>query len=498
MAIVPWRARPGLSHIIEEEGIDMPGEEEPSISLYSILQVAPDATPEQLKKQRRKLALRYHPDKNYGDDAANASEKMQQINRAYEILSDPTRRQVYDMFGEEAVEMVSNGSVSEGIAKFLLLLVSPKLPFLVAGVCLLAFLILLACPLFIALRLENTVDWNWFVAFLPLLLLTGVAAVTLTSIDILLIYVGIAVPKDDESDDEERQGERDSFLDEDGDDTTYRSYTMQEAILLLANGIPLAGVFVFEVLLCLRLDDYVAWSWWVVFFPLLVALGVMVAKAIMNHPPSVYEHRNRWRAYCRFGYPGFLLRNCNTTAMLFATALLFVINLEYGSGEGDLGVSSLFSWWYVMLPVFVWALGGMAVCLVENFCPRRVAGEAHYRRALVHWREMAVAEQQGEERDTSLDDLYGSPPSTLGTALSIGYNGLVFGFLLTVACLAAAWLSSGTMSGIVLFLPFFIALCCLGSVCFCCALPFYAYLTCRMAKPRVKDVGAEEAGMKYK
>jgi curved DNA-binding protein len=67
---------------------------------YQILGVSRDATPEEIKKAYRKLALKYHPDKAKGDKK-QAEEKFKQISEAYAVLSDPTKRQEYDQFGSQ-------------------------------------------------------------------------------------------------------------------------------------------------------------------------------------------------------------------------------------------------------------------------------------------------------------------------------------------------------------------------------------------------------------
>lgn len=64
---------------------------------YDILGVKKDATEEEIKKAYRKLALKYHPDKNKGDK--EAEEKFKEISRAYDILSDKKKRSEYDSFG---------------------------------------------------------------------------------------------------------------------------------------------------------------------------------------------------------------------------------------------------------------------------------------------------------------------------------------------------------------------------------------------------------------
>lgn len=64
---------------------------------YEVLGVARSVTPDDLKKAFRKLAMQYHPDKNPGDK--KAEERFKEINEAYETLSDPQKRQMYDQFG---------------------------------------------------------------------------------------------------------------------------------------------------------------------------------------------------------------------------------------------------------------------------------------------------------------------------------------------------------------------------------------------------------------
>lgn len=64
---------------------------------YSVLNVARNATADDIKKAYRKLAMKYHPDKNPGDK--KAEETFKEVSEAYEVLSDTKKREMYDQFG---------------------------------------------------------------------------------------------------------------------------------------------------------------------------------------------------------------------------------------------------------------------------------------------------------------------------------------------------------------------------------------------------------------
>lgn len=66
-------------------------------SLYDVLGVDKNATPEEIKKAYRKMALKHHPDKNPNNP--EATEKFKEVNHAHSILADPGKREIYDKYG---------------------------------------------------------------------------------------------------------------------------------------------------------------------------------------------------------------------------------------------------------------------------------------------------------------------------------------------------------------------------------------------------------------
>lgn len=77
---------------------------------YSILEVPENATQEQIKTSYKKLALKYHPDRNKQNDA---EEKFKKITRAYEVLSDPSKRANYDRGIEDNFQGHSNVDIND-------------------------------------------------------------------------------------------------------------------------------------------------------------------------------------------------------------------------------------------------------------------------------------------------------------------------------------------------------------------------------------------------
>ena len=87
---------------------------------YTVLGVTKNATDDEIKKAYRKLAMKFHPDRNQGDGAKKAEEEFKEAKEAYEMLSDPQKRAAYDQYGHAGVDpnMGRGGPGADGFGGF--------------------------------------------------------------------------------------------------------------------------------------------------------------------------------------------------------------------------------------------------------------------------------------------------------------------------------------------------------------------------------------------
>ncbi|CAJ0935884.1 unnamed protein product, partial [Mesorhabditis belari] len=104
-----------------------------NIRLYNILGVKKKATDEEIKKAYRKLALRYHPDKNLDGDP-DKTEKFKEINYANSVLSNPQKRKIYDEYGDTGLKLMEQFGDDERILRYML---NPYLKWVFLGIALL-------------------------------------------------------------------------------------------------------------------------------------------------------------------------------------------------------------------------------------------------------------------------------------------------------------------------------------------------------------------------
>src|SRR3954451_14432077 len=85
---------------------------------YEVLGVNRDASEDEIKKSYRKLAMKYHPDRN--PDSKESEEKFKEVKEAYEMLTNPEKREAYDRYGHAGVDpnMGGGGGFGGGAGGF--------------------------------------------------------------------------------------------------------------------------------------------------------------------------------------------------------------------------------------------------------------------------------------------------------------------------------------------------------------------------------------------
>ncbi|CAO3677173.1 unnamed protein product [Rhizopus stolonifer] len=128
------------------------------IDFYTILNLNKNATVEDIKKSYRKLALRYHPDKN-----PHCEEQFRLV------LSDPRNRRIYDRYGMVGLNMVDSVGPSA-------MLLDPEISSIVLaffGLISILLVCLIVWLVFVCLKVDGTVNWPWHILFIPIWLADG-------------------------------------------------------------------------------------------------------------------------------------------------------------------------------------------------------------------------------------------------------------------------------------------------------------------------------------
>ncbi|PJF16886.1 hypothetical protein PSACC_03306 [Paramicrosporidium saccamoebae] len=227
----------------------------PEHRLYDILGVPPTATPDDLKRAYRRLALQYHPDKNPGHEA-----EFQEVGKAYAALSDAASRRIYDQYGDLGLTVLSNVK-SPSLVEFLLNTTRLKLLFgAVVGV----LLLVLCFPILVALKVSGRLSWIWSIVFAPLWIF-DITCVGVGGLLLFLSWKAIGLQQSDE--------ENVSLDEEDGskpEELNRRAFITAIILLALFFGILITQ----KLFISLRLDAFIGWSWLVILLPILVIEGL--------------------------------------------------------------------------------------------------------------------------------------------------------------------------------------------------------------------------------
>eukprot|EP00668_Euglena_longa_P029659 GGOE01037021.1.p1 GENE.GGOE01037021.1~~GGOE01037021.1.p1 ORF type:complete len:415 (+),score=82.80 GGOE01037021.1:31-1275(+) len=138
-----------------------------NLRYYDLLNVSSTATDSELKRAYHKLALQYHPDK-----AGNEGlETFKRIREAYDVLSDPDKRRLYDLYGEDGLKFLDNDMMT-GLYPFLL---EPMQALCFAACFGTTLLLVLLFPILVAIKVDSHKHWNWFVVCTPAFVAEGLA-----------------------------------------------------------------------------------------------------------------------------------------------------------------------------------------------------------------------------------------------------------------------------------------------------------------------------------
>lgn len=248
--------------------------------MYNTLGVRKSATEDEIKKSYRRLALRYHPDKN-----PDATDQFKEITHAYEILSDSKKRSVYDKYGEMGINMM------DSMAGFLF---DPDIE---GPLCMLfttvsiSIILLILFFAFLSIRVDKKVNWSFGVVFIPLWIVD------------LVLFVGLVAQakKEPTEYDEHDAEEFEGLYHGDREQAREARRLQQKRLHRLRNFLAIAYLllfFTFQILIVLRADGVKILSAVIVFIPYFIIEFINVYPNIMEYvgilkTTRVYDHNGK-------------------------------------------------------------------------------------------------------------------------------------------------------------------------------------------------------------
>jgi len=290
-----------------------------STRLYEVLEVEPTASAEEIKRAYRKLALQHHPDKG------GSPEKFKDISSAYSVLSDEKKKDIYDKYGEEGLKFMESGMFGEEGNELLPILMNPRFVGLVLMLVFVYVGLLVLVPVFIVVKIDGAVKWNWPAVFAPLWILLATA----------LAY-SIALP----------------FL---------ITRTKAKAVFSLAQTLMIILFFAF---LCAKLEGTILWTLAKVFTPLYAWEALNFTKSLPSYTYKSYvtkmqstEDGSTKQAYLGCGYFGYLFRHFYWMIHRVWFIVFLVLRLDH--------VTS-WSWFAIITPILSACVFGIVLKIADD------------------------------------------------------------------------------------------------------------------------------------
>eukprot|EP00802_Teleaulax_amphioxeia_P018090 Tamp_18268.p1 GENE.Tamp_18268~~Tamp_18268.p1 ORF type:complete len:412 (-),score=75.83 Tamp_18268:101-1336(-) len=290
---------------------DDPGEEvQVTKDLYEVLGVARDATDSQIKRAYHKLAMVHHPDKR-ASNPNGSDETFKEIGYAYKVLSDPEKRQLYDMGGMDAVDQqegMANINMDHLLLNILMWEPGQKICFLC--VLFLVVLELVVLPILAGLQLDGSLGWSWFGVTTPLWIPIVLCAP-------IFCCAPFAIWKQ---------------LQAAGDDPAMSMQAKASCVGCVVAGVLVGCIATTAWMLCYKLDgSHASFSYFQAVIPLLVVEGLTALSFLGQPRDSVLQ--------------GLLWKGLRCTFVV-----LLAVKLD-GSGV---------SWVWVLLPLVLWCVASVS------------------------------------------------------------------------------------------------------------------------------------------
>ncbi|KAJ2727661.1 hypothetical protein H4S00_001438 [Coemansia sp. D1744] len=343
-----------------------------TVGLYTALGVDRDATPDELKRAYRRLALQYHPDRNLG--RSHSSSDFVRIQLAYDVLSDARRRRIYNRYGEIGVQMAGRmgGDLLDPLVSSVLSTLA------LASACIAVLLIVFFALL--ARRVDGSVEWPFVVVFAPLWAADLVVGGVLVWARIKGTLFESSEPSDSDDEDEDDEAGVDGCATDATPLLSGQSAPRQRRasrrrrlrnarkcaeaqVAKVATAAPamyLLLVVAFQVALVLRLDNHVTWPALLVATPWLVLEAIHFVQLTLQLTAGALYIREQ-AAHGEHTFKRILVLAGNTFWWLaIRVSLVFLVTAK-------LDERIVWSWPFVFAPTYLpcvwWAI---ALCLLPQ------------------------------------------------------------------------------------------------------------------------------------